>query len=265
MTLDTGPCSPWPAYFTCEVSSYSPTATGYAVDMATRTVWALSGRRYGTCAVTLRPCRESCYDRWPSAHPLSIPFSSYGGVPANWDASYWFGSSCGSCAGNCSCGEVPTVKLPSPVNSIVSVKVDGSPLVSGSYRLDNARLLVRTDGQRWPRCNDLTKDDSQTGTWSVTANVGMDVPESGRMAVGQLACEILKAMSGADCQLPSTVQHLVRQGVTFQFPDVSTMLSEGKTGLYLVDLFLATENPNRLSSRGRIYSPDHRAVRRQGS
>lgn len=265
MTLDTGPCSDWPAYYPCDVSTYSPALTGFALSTATRTVWALSGRRYGTCQVTLRPCRESCGERWPMAHPMTFPFSAYGGTPGNWDASYWFTAGCGSCSGGCSCGETPTVRLPSPTNSIVSVKVDGSPLPTGSYRLDNHRLLVRTDGQRWPRCNNLTRDDTQAGTWSVTADFGMDVPVGGRFAVGALACEILKAASGASCQLPATVQHLVRQGVTLDFVDVSTMLSEGKTGLYLVDLFLATENPNKLANRGRVYSVDRPPVRRAGS
>ena len=59
----------------------------------------------------------------------------------------WFNLTCGSCAGGCSCTPVSEVRLPAPVNTIVEVKIDGTPLVSGAYRVDNNRLLVQ-DGWR---------------------------------------------------------------------------------------------------------------------
>jgi hypothetical protein len=150
------------------------------------------------------------------------------------------------------------------VDHIVSVKMDGTPLVTGAYRLDETRILVRTDGQDWPRCNDLTKDDTQAGTWSVTAVGGEPVPTGGQLAAGELGCEILKAMRGEDCRLPAGVTQLVRQGVTISIPDFGDILMHGRTGLYLCDMFIMSENPNHLQQRGRAYSVDRPRMRRQG-
>jgi len=148
------------------------------------------------------------------------------------------------------------------VQSIVTVKLDGVVAPTGSYRLDNNRLLVRTDGQQWPSCNNLNKDDTQPGTWSVTAVYGQPVPKMGEVAMGELACEILKAMAGEECRLPPGVTQLTRQGVSISVPDIGDLFRDGKTGLYLVDMFLSASNPHKLQQRGRIYSPDRMPHRR---
>jgi hypothetical protein len=150
------------------------------------------------------------------------------------------------------------------VSSIVSVKMDGTPMVTGAYRLDNDHLLVRTDGQKWPRCNDLTKDDTQAGTWSVTALYGQTVPVGGQLAVGELACELMRAMNGEDCRLPTGLQSLARQGVTINFADLGSLMKDGITGFDLVDRFIGSVNPNKLQQRSRVYSVDRPAHRRTG-
>jgi hypothetical protein len=265
MTLENGPCQDWTPVWTCDISTFSPTVTGSAVSLATQLLWGLSGRQFGLCEATLRPCRRECYESFP-AQSYAAPWSVFGAAAtAGWDSSYWFASSCGRCRDNCSCGEVPEVLLPARVNSVVQIKVDGAPLVTGSYRLDNNRIVVRTDGQRWPRCNNLVLDDTHAGTWSITALWGLDVPAAAGPAVGQMACEIARAMMGQDCQLPANVTQLVRQGVTITMPNIQDLLAEGRTGLNLVDWFLAAVNPNSLTQRARTYSVDHRPVRRAGS
>lgn len=265
MPSDFGPCQDWPIYWTCpeRVSTASPTATGLAVSAATSILWALSGRRFDTCTITLRPCRQNCAD---SGALWDYPIWSglnYTGPYADW---FWLPSMCGACGNTCSCGAVPEVILPAPVSRIVEVKVDGSPLATGgAYRIDNNRRLVRTDGSDWPRCNNLLLEDTQVGTWSVTAEYGEAVPESGQLAMGELACELLKGMSGEDCRLPPGVTQLVRQGVTISYPDVGQLLKDGRTGLYLVDLFLASENPFGTKQRARVYSIDQPRSRRTGT
>lgn len=260
---DFGPCEDWPVYWTCEIDTYSPELTGYAVSAATRILWALSGRRFGLCTATLRPCAEDCRDG--GSYPF---FGSWewrtGYAMPPWDF-YRLPYCSGGCGGTCSCTDVSEVRLPSPVDSVVEVKLDGTPMVTGSYRLDNNRLLVRTDGSRWPRCNNLSKGDDQPGTWSVTARYGETVPDSGRMAVGELACEIAKAGTGQDCRLPPAVTQLVRQGVTISLPDFGQFLLHGKTGLYLCDMFLVSENPDKLRQRSRVYDVDTMLPRRAGS
>lgn len=265
MSADFGPCEDWPVEWNCPelVAAASPVLTGYAVTMATRVLWRLSGMQFGTCTVTLRPCRRECYDTMPWG---SGQWDGLASTPAPWpDWRYWLPLSCGSCGSGCSCSTVSEVLLPSPVNRIVSVKLDGAPMATGSYRVDNNRILVRTDGQQWPFCNDLSKDDTQAGTWSVTAAYGQDIPVGARLAMGELACEIVKAGNGEDCRLPPGVIQLARQGVTIQYPDVGQLLKDGRTGLYLVDLFLASENPDGLKQRGRFYSVDRPTQRRAGT
>ena len=100
------------------------------------------------------------------------------------------------------------------------------------------------------------------GTWSVTATYGEPVPELGALAAGELACEIIRSLSGEDCRLPATVTSLVRQGVTIQYPDLARTLETGKIGLYLCDLFLQTYNPHGLVRRAATYSVDGPDLRR---
>lgn len=266
MTLDVGPCDPWVPYWTCDVSAESPAATGYAVTAATRILWSLTGRQFGTCTTTLRMCREECYDslmydtwtQWATTTTYGYGYLDFAGP-------YWYPAVCGSCTSGCSCGPVSEVRLPDTVDHIVTVKVDGAAMVTGSYRVDDNRFLVRTDGGVWPRCNDLSKNDDQVGTWSVTAAYGQSVPQSGQLAVGELACEILKAMRGEDCRLPAGVTQLVRQGVTISVPDFGDILMKGRTGLYLCDMFIMSENPKHLMQRGRVYGVDRPRPRRAGT
>src|SRR5690606_26300487 len=108
----------------------------------------------------------------------------------------------------------------------------GEILDSSKYRLDEHRYLVRTDGEAWPRCNDLRKSDQHVGTWSVTATFGTVVPPSGQFAVGELALEIAKACAGQDCKLsPANVQQITRQGVKKVFLDPNSIKDSGMMGL----------------------------------
>lgn len=232
-----GPCEVWPVLWPCNVSTESPITTGQAVEIATHVVWALSGRQYGLCTVELRPCRDD-----------SLVCSS-----------------CETCVRTCACGPLSEVTLPGPVDSIVEVRVDGVALPTGSYRLDDDRKVVRVDGQAWPRCDHLELDDSKVGTWSITARFGQPVPELGKWAVGELACELVKAIKGEDCRLPRNVTQLVRQGVTIQYPDVGELFRQRRTGLYLTDAFITTVNPHGLTARSRVYSVDRPPHRRVGT
>lgn len=258
-----GACNPWPVRWPCDVSCQSAAATGQAVQFATDIVWALSGRQFGTCEVTLRPCRDECYDTpwaggvepWPGTH----------GVGPALIAGLWYNIVCSVCTGTCSCTSVSEVTLPAPVLSIIEVRVDGTILPTGSYRLDDSRKLVRLDGDVWPRCNDLNLDHTQLDTWSVTAEYGQPVPEGGMWAVGEVACELLKAFTGEDCRLPRNITQLVRQGVTIQYPDMNQLFSRGLTGLYLADMWISSVNPNRLAARSRTYSVDRPPHRRVGT
>lgn len=261
--------TPWPVRWSCDVSTYSATATGTAVQLATATIWALTGRQFGLTTVTLRPCRDYARDTpfpdawlsWPGTQQPPLGATASGGYWGYWGVP----ALCGSCSQGCSCTGLATVRLPAPVHAVTSVRVDGAPLVTGSWRVDDYRWLVRTDGLLWPTQNNMSLDDTHLGTWSVTAVFGTLPPPGSEVAVGELACQLLRAMNGEDCRLPSTVTSLVRQGVTIQMPDPAQMFQTGLTGLYTVDLFIQTWNPGRLRARAQTYAIDRPTHRRVGT
>lgn len=269
MPADFGPCSVWDPIWPCPdlVSTQTPEATGIAADVATTIVWALSGRQFGLCTVTLRPCRRSCYgEGWWAASRFSSWANTYTSplAMANGRYGFWFDTECG-CGSVCGCSRVSQIELPAPVDNVIDVRLDGASMPVSGYRMDDNRFLVRTDGGRWPRCNDMSKDDTEPGTWSVTAQYGQPVPVAGKLAVGEMACQILKGLGGEDCSLPPGVIQLARQGVTIQLPQPSELFKDGKTGLYLVDAFISAVNPSGLRRRSRVYSVDQRPFRRAGT
>lgn len=264
MTADFAPPLVWPVVWPCDVSTESPTATGLAVSFASTTLWALTGRQFDFTTVKLRPCRNWRRDTpypdgwlsWPGTQPPPLGASYNGG------GGYYFAAGCGSCDDGCSCTYGSEVKLPSPVHTITQVTIDADVLAPSSYRVDENRFLMRVDGFAWPRTNNLLAADGAPGTWTVTAQYGTTVPSGAAVAVGELACEFLKALCGEDCRLPRQVTQLARQGVTISMPSLSDAFAKGTTGLYLVDLFIATWNPKHLRARSRTYAVDDVANRR---
>jgi hypothetical protein len=263
MTTDFAPTDLWPVVWTCDVMTESPTVTGRAVAFATNTLWVLTGRQFGFTTIKLRPCRD-CYsmygyrgnwygwggDGFPSYSMLPVGYQFYGG--------------CGLCSGNCSCELLQQFELPAPVNAITEIKIDGVILDPSAYRLDENRYVVRIDGGVWPYTNNYALNDTVSGTWSVTAKYGMNIPDGAAFAIGELACEYIKASNGEDCRLPRTVTQLARQGVTMSFPSATSLFQQGLTGLYLTDAFIMTWNPNHLATRSKTYSVDRIGPRRTG-
>lgn len=267
-SMGTGPCDTLPATWVSDCfTSLSPAVTGAALQAASELVWSLSGQRFGFCTQVLRPCRRECQGQpWPFAEnvwPYTQPGQTYP-LPVWWNGQ-WLNLTCGSCASDCSCNTVEEVTLPGGVYQVLQVLIDGVELPASSYRLDDNRLVVRTDGGMWPLCNDLSKDDDQVGTWSITAQWGEPLPEIGKLAVGELACEFGKYLSGQDCQLPQAVTNLSRQGVSLTFGDPEQALDAGRLGLQFTDMFLSAYNPGKLRARSQVYSVDGPNPRRAGS
>jgi hypothetical protein len=266
--MGTGPCDTLPVLWVGKcLESLSPAVTGSALQAASELVWNLSGQRFGLCTQVLRPCRRECQGMpWPYADnvwPYTTPGMTYP-LPVWWNGQ-WLNLTCGSCSSDCSCGTVEEVVLPGGVYQILQILVDGVELSPSAYRLDDNRIVVRIDGGTWPLCNDLNKEDTEVGTWSITAQWGEPLPEIGKLAVGQLACEFGKYLSGQSCALPQAVTSLSRQGISMQFGDIEEALQEGHLGLQWVDMFLATYNPGGLRARSQVYDVDGPNFRRAGS
>lgn len=254
--LNTGPCLGWDQpIWTCVLDPSTAAVTGTAVAAASDILYALTGRRLGTCQVTIRPCRRSCFD---NGYPFFYQWWQLGTYPRPlFFDGVWYNITCGQCTSGCSCSVVSEALMPAPVASITQVKIDGAILDPSAYRVDNWRLLVRTDGGQWPICNDLSKNDTEVGTWSVTLTYGEAVSPLGQMALGELATQFVHLLQcNADCLFPKPIQQLVRQGVTMNFLDPNTLFTEGRIGLYLSDLFISIENPSGLTQAPVVYDID---------
>lgn len=256
-----GPCAPWDPILCCEFTEEQGDFIGPALQMATEILWAKTGRQFGLCEYTIRPCRRECADE--GAYSWWDGFS-YWPRPAKIGAT-WYNLICGSCSDTCSCTPLSEAILPNTVHDVTEVKLDGVVLNPSEYRLDDGNKLVLINGT-WPYCQDMNAADTEPNTWSVTANYGIDVPTLGKRAVGELACQFVKACSGDNsCALPKPVQSLARQGVEMTFLDPNEVFADGKLGLYWSDLFISTFNPNKLVSRSRVYSVGRQNYRRVGT
>lgn len=221
---------------------------------ASEMLWALTGRQFGTCTATVRPCRQGCL-------PCDLPWPATGPWPAL-IGGRWFNVACG-CSDRCSCkgSALAQVRLPNPVCEITEVMVDGVVLDPSSYLVLDYNTLVRTDGS-WPLCNDMTLPDTEEGTWSVTLTWGVAVPQLVLDAAAEIACEFIKARTGQPCKLPQRVTTLSRQGVTMSFADPQDFFKDGRTGFYLADMAIRTFNPKLLQRSATIYSLDAPGYRR---
>jgi hypothetical protein len=262
MTIfNSGPCEPWEPIFTCPLPTGAEAVSGVAIQAATEILWKKTNQRFGVCSQILRPCARDCFDNmFPNG---IIPFSLRYPYPYNYRGT-WFNLGCGGCPGSCSCTIVHETVLPAPVAQIVEIKVDGVVLTAGmDYRVDDQRLLVRLDGNPWPQCNDLNKDDTEVGTWSVHAQFGEVVPDLGRLAVGELASELMKFMlCDETCAFPTNPQSIQRQGVSMSFFDPDRILGQDRIGLYFCDLFITTWNPANIQRPARAYDVNGRTFRR---
>jgi hypothetical protein len=87
---------------------------------------------------------------------------------------------------------------------------------------------------------------------------GSGVPTSGKLAARALAEEMLSGMTGGDCRLPERVTSVTRQGMSFTLLDPQDFLDKGRTGLYVVDLFLRGANPRGALRPSRVFIPTSR-------
>lgn len=256
-TLNTSCCTGWDDY-TTEVQE---TATAWATGILD----ALTGRQFAQCPVVVRPCGKRC--GWSGGYltfPVNGSVAGSAGAPG-WMTPYTSGGVWRNCAcgGPCSCRARCEAHLNGPVAEVVEVKVDGVVIDPAAYRLDDGSILVRTDGECWPECQDLNLSDDEPDTFSVQYRPGAPLPPIGQIAAGELACQFAKACSSdASCALPQQLQSLSRNGVQVEVVDPNLLTENGLTGLPNVDLFIKAVNPQRLARRPRVLSPDFHGPRR---
>lgn len=144
---------------------------------------------------------------------------------------------------------VSELALPSPVvaGSVV-VTIDGVILDPSAYKLWSGHLLVRSDGSVWPICAHLA---SPTGTdWSIAYTVGEAPGMDLILACRELAIHTALALSGKVSKIPARAVSVSRGGVSIN------LMRGQRTGIALVDDAIDSTNPERLTGRPHVMSPD---------
>lgn len=247
-----GPCGwtiPDPLCCGEDWAAAPPDVQSAARDYAATILWAATGRQFGLCQISVRPCgMRRCNEGWEF---YGYDWSGGTWVPYIFNGNWY---NC-SCAGVCCCEPRCQVRLMGPVEEVVEILIDGIAVDPDTYYVADEHWLVRTGGHCWPFCADLNELIAE-GTFEVTYLRGTPVPAALLNAAGTLACEWAKACLGGDCRLSNRVTSVIRQGITIDMVAPEQLLESGMTGLWEVDTLIRAYNPHRTVERLRIYAPE---------
>lgn len=265
-----GPCVAWVTgaeVAACCSDADAAALAPFAVS-ASQILYELSGLRFnGGCDRTERPCAIGC-GCWMNGPIITTPYGA-SSIPLTWG--WWtgrWGWGWGGCDEPCGCGYLSEILLNYPVGEVTEVKVDGIVVAPASYRVDDYRWLVRTDGTPWPACQNLALPSSQVGTFEVTYTFGVAPPAAGKQAAIQLACQLYSNCANLTCKIPDGAVRVTRQGVEYDRRMLKQWNQGGfwSSGLTAVDVFLNAYNPGRLTRPAGVWSPDRpRRGRRVGT
>jgi hypothetical protein len=238
---------------TDELDDYADNEYAYeAVKTASQILWSLSGRKYGgsitvtekyVCASRAYRLGQSSKNYTPElvdGQVYNIPFDEFDDY-----------------AEMTTDGMSPSSRLRlrgRPVTQVHSVRDRTGKIVNPSryYLVDHSTLQARS-GVPWTPCN-----------IEVTYTYGSPAPAAGRAAARVLATEFIKLWSGSDdCALPQRITSVSRQGVSYTILDNQDFIDDMRTGLYVVDLFLKSANPDKARAKARVFSTDIPRARRQ--
>jgi hypothetical protein len=139
-----------------------------------------------------------------------------------------------------------------PVTKVHAIRDHLGEIINPNYYyLSDHSVIQPVRGVPWRPCN-----------VEVTYTYGVEAPAMGKMAARMLAIEFCKMWSGEDCELPQRVTSIARQGVSYTILDPQEFVAQGRTGIYFVDLFLKSVNPDNAKNRARVFSPDLARARR---
>jgi len=259
---NTVPCGPWVT--DADVRVCCPDLElGFdltdVITFASALLFRLSGRQYpGECTRLVYPCKGDNGGCGCSGG-LGLLNTSwwwlYNSYPAypfpNGDGTGFV--NIGRCGQKCNLNRV---KLPSTVNEIIEIIIDGVVLDPSAYKIEAYRWVARVDGGKWPCSNLLTGEPGDPGVWTIEYSYGKPPPADAKTAAAIFACELAKARCGAENCLPARVKAISRQGIDLAFADPMTFLDNGEVGIYEVDLWLKSVNPSKLKRRSRVHRPD---------
>jgi hypothetical protein len=97
---------------------------------------------------------------------------------------------------------------------------------------------------------------TEVDTFGVTFMFGQAVPSGGIRAAKTYAREMCLAAMGQPNRLPSRITSISRQGVNAVVLDVMDFISQGRTGVPEVDMWIKSVNPYFLTRPASVWSPD---------
>lgn len=248
-------CAPWVAAESISACAEDDIDAGRlerAALASSELLFVASGRQFhGLCTDQVRPCSTS-RARWFGRRDIAAA------------SALLLGDCCGTTDSPvCACSSHDSVRLPStPVVEVTEILIDGDPVGAGGWRIVDDTWLIRTGDDPWPCCQDLALPATEPGTWQITYTWGTAVPTSGQLAAEILACELAKSWAGKKCNLPQRVTNVVRENVSMTVLDPFDFLDDGRLGIYEVDSFLGTFNPNKLQRPARLIDPRRSQPRR---
>lgn len=214
-----------------ELGEYSTSEYAYeACQTASFFMWGLSGRKYnGVSTVTERyEPNKRTIDRTAFFNQSVLTSGSFG---------VWGPLSTSVPIGDLRLRTTPVVSVSSIVHD------DGTVIAPDTYTIrDKTWIHFLSPVSR---------------AVEVTYTAGVLPPMAGRMAARALALQFAKLWEGADdCELPDRVTSVSRQGLTVTVLDNQQFIDDLKTGVYQIDLFLKTVNPDKARNRSKVFSPD---------
>jgi hypothetical protein len=249
-----GPCTAWASLDATQslpaARDIDPDLLATELIVASELLYALSGRQFaGLCSDTVRPARRDLLTNVPT-------WWNFAGLWRTFPTDDFYAHR----ENSISLGAFP-------IRDVTQVLIDGVALdPTLDYRLDERRWLVKLDGGSWPMWQDLYLPATEANTFEVSFLWGQDPPVAGVEACKELAVEMtLARMDRPESNVPQRVLSLVSQGATYTLLDPMTFLKEGGTGIYRVDAWLHSMNPDGLKRRSRVFNVDRmRPVRRVG-
>ncbi len=236
-------------------STYADSDYAYdAVKTASYLLWAMSGRKYsGTTTVTER--YVSIFDPYLRAGASILTY-----VPTLIDGDVQNlrlgGSGLYGDDDYLGDGTSSNTRIRLRGRKVVKIHtvrdIDGNIIDPSQYYLVEHSTLLAAPGASWTPSN-----------VEVTYTYGTPPPTAGKNAARMLAIELVKLYEGDDtCALPQRVTSISRQGISYTVLDNQDFIDDLRTGLYAVDLFLKTSNPDKARARARVFSPDVPKARR---
>ena len=235
---------------TSDLGSYSDSEFSYeAAKVASQLLFQLSGRKYS--GVTTVTERYVCATR---GHNYGLARGTTTAALVNGDVQnipltaydFYETASDGISTGS-------RLRLRGkPVTKVHAIRDHLGEIINPNYYyLSDHSVIQPVRGVPWRPCN-----------VEVTYTYGVEAPAMGKMAARMLAIEFCKMWSGEDCELPQRVTSIARQGVSYTILDPQEFVAQGRTGIYFVDLFLKSVNPDGAKNRARVFSPDLARARR---